>query len=58
MDRDEAMIRFAPRHCPGCGTTSLNIETLLGDDNHLVFDTYCKTCGWSGDISPDKAVAE
>jgi len=47
-----------PTYCPKCGTALPEGENyampcydeVSGDG---VFDTYCPSCGWSGDISPD-----
>ncbi len=42
-----------PRHCPRCAAaldpeTGISIEYWQGDQR--VYHTWCRSCGWSGDI--------
>lgn len=43
------------KHCPGCGGTVLDHGAAIVQENpdNPVFDVLCRSCGWSGDISPD-----
>mgnify|MGYP001589285579 CR=1 FL=1 len=57
------MPKLKPKFCPNCGKplrgrnaiqpfTTRITQTIIG------YDTYCKACGWSGDISPDEKTEE
>lgn len=41
-------------YCPGCGSQLEDIQPM--DDiaqEMTIYDCYCESCGWSGEISPD-----
>ena len=42
-----------PRHCPNCGASvtgdgGISVEYWEADSR--VYHTWCRTCGWTGDI--------
>jgi hypothetical protein len=42
-------------YCPGCGSPLEDIGALEDiTEERTLYDCYCKRCGWSGDISPDR----
>jgi predicted HTH domain antitoxin len=44
-----------PKRCPNCGSENIhNQELEARSDSSELYDTYCRDCKWSGDISPDK----
>ena len=43
-----------PRFCPDCGERTIDFVMCKNNIGDLVYDSYCKTCEWSGDILPDK----
>ena len=46
--------KHPPEHCPNCGSTNIhNQELESGHQFSELYDTYCRDCKWSGDISPD-----
>lgn len=52
------MGKLAPKHCPKCGSTNLDIQELGSPhDYEEWYDVYCRDCEWSGDISPDLPAA-
>jgi hypothetical protein len=43
-----------PKHCPNCGSTNIHNQELVSRHRTSeLYDTYCRDCTWSGDISPD-----
>ena len=51
--------KHPPKHCPNCGSTNLhNQEMVAHSYSSELYDTYCRDCTWSGDISPDKHLSE
>jgi hypothetical protein len=43
-----------PKHCPNCGSTNTHNQELISrHPTSELYDTYCRDCTWSGDISPD-----
>ncbi len=49
------MDKYAPKHCPNCGSTNLhNMPLEPKNEWEELYDTYCRDCEWSGDISPDR----
>ncbi len=53
-DQDRiAHLADRPRHCPSCGVAldidhGISVEYWEGDNR--VYHTWCKECGWTGDI--------
>lgn len=53
------MGKLKPKHCPNCGSANIhNQEMGAHSDSSELYDTYCRDCEWSGDISPDKHLSE
>ncbi|KXB08682.1 hypothetical protein AKJ59_00670 [candidate division MSBL1 archaeon SCGC-AAA385M02] len=51
---DKERPKHPPKHCPNCGSENINyIECFTNFRGNIAWDTYCKDCEWSGDISPD-----
>lgn len=49
----EAHLADLPRHCPSCGAkldidTGISVEYWEGEQR--IYHTWCKSCGWTGDI--------
>lgn len=48
-----AHLEDLPRHCPACGV-GLDIDTGISveywEAQERVYHTWCRTCGWTGDI--------
>jgi hypothetical protein len=43
-----------PKHCPNCGSINIHNQELISrHPTSELYDTYCRDCEWSGDISPD-----
>ncbi len=48
------MGKYPPKRCPNCGSENIhNQELESGSEYSELYDTYCRDCEWSGDISPD-----
>ena len=48
------IFKFTPKHCPNCGSANIHNQPLESPfDTSELYDTYCRDCEWSGDISPD-----
>jgi len=46
--------KHPPKNCPNCGSDNINyVELMTNFRGNAIYDTYCKECGWSGNISPD-----
>ena len=53
------MGKYTPKCCPNCGSTNIhNQELESGSNCSELYDTYCRDCEWSGDISPDMPFSE
>ena len=53
------MGKYIPKRCPNCGSTNIhNQELESGSETSELYDTYCRDCEWSGDISPDIPLEE
>jgi len=50
-----------PKYCPNCGKplrSRSSAVKCVGPGGSEVWDCYCRSCGWSGDISPDEKLGE
>jgi predicted nucleic-acid-binding Zn-ribbon protein len=48
------MEKLKPKHCPNCGSANINNQEMdAPSDSSELYDTYCRDCEWSDDISPD-----
>jgi hypothetical protein len=48
------MGKIEPKHCPNCGSENIhNQELETSNDTSELYDTYCRDCKWSGNISSD-----
>ena len=53
MSKKESLIHI-PRMCPECAYSPLDVIVCSNNNGDAVYDCYCKSCEWSGDILPDK----
>jgi len=42
--------RYRPRYCPLCGREGLAAAGGVRPDGMSMYDCYCSSCGWVGDI--------
>lgn len=50
-----------PKFCPSCGLALDGDRAVVeceSMDARIVFDCYCSSCEWSGDISPDEKLGK
>jgi len=60
--RDDLYKKYEPKYCSNCGYRINDNMAIYNIDKFgeygWGYDSYCKTCGWSGDILPNNIMFE